>query len=503
MGQGVQGVMASFERKRMSAAAGSGGGLWLAAVAALTAVPAGAGTLESTGCWFDTAAERPAECAWYWPGGRVRGERLRMPVVRLPGEGGDELPPVLYVPGGPGYPAGLDEAGIRRWRAWREQAGWDNDLLLFDPRGTGLAQPAIDCPEIRESDRTALDWALTGQEAGSRLRQAARTCLQRLGGPTTLSHFGPQAIVGDIGGLIAELPEPAVTLWGVSYGSRLALNAARASPERVAALLLDSVYPPGENGLLAQPAQIARGLQVIERACADEPDCAEDHADVAGAIDRLLVRVDAEPEIVAFRAEPEAPETELMVTARRLLWMLLFAAYQPAEAEHAARAVALAAAGDSSALAPLARGFTATLLDAELSLAVHYTAVCAEDGAIAPDTWRATLARHPRVGPYLPEREPGLICDFWETEAVPAAHRETAPLAQPALLIQGGADPVTPPAWSRTVAERLPNAQRLVVPGAGHAPSLDDDCAMRAAAAFLAAPSGSPPPACPAAAPAE
>jgi pimeloyl-ACP methyl ester carboxylesterase len=47
-------------------------------------------------------------------------------------------------------------------------------------------------------------------------------------------------------------------------------------------------------------------------------------------------------------------------------------------------------------------------------------------------------------------------------------------LGGPALVIWGEADPYLEPAWAQRLAAALPDAQAVVVPGAGHWPWLDD-----------------------------
>jgi alpha-beta hydrolase superfamily lysophospholipase len=51
---------------------------------------------------------------------------------------------------------------------------------------------------------------------------------------------------------------------------------------------------------------------------------------------------------------------------------------------------------------------------------------------------------------------------------VDASFHAPAPLQVPALLLSGGADPVTPPRWAETAARSLPRSRQIVLPGSGH-----------------------------------
>ena len=56
--------------------------------------------------------------------------------------------------------------------------------------------------------------------------------------------------------------------------------------------------------------------------------------------------------------------------------------------------------------------------------------------------------------------------------------------AVPALLVSGGMDPVTPPAYGNTVAKGLSNSRHVVAPGYGHIVT-PHACGPRMLAAFV------------------
>jgi hypothetical protein len=58
--------------------------------------------------------------------------------------------------------------------------------------------------------------------------------------------------------------------------------------------------------------------------------------------------------------------------------------------------------------------------------------------------------------------------------------------AGPLLVLAGGFDPITAPAYGQALARRLPQARYLELPASGHAPGLADDCARASVVAFLA-----------------
>ena len=45
---------------------------------------------------------------------------------------------------------------------------WPGDLVLYDQRGVGLSEPALDCPELRALRRELLPLPLPSEEARRR-----------------------------------------------------------------------------------------------------------------------------------------------------------------------------------------------------------------------------------------------------------------------------------------------------------------------------------------------
>src|SRR5689334_18698670 len=99
-----------------------------------------------TQCWFAVPAGRDARCGVLtvpeqWDGAQSRLLRLRFVVFR--GSNRSATDPIVYLAGGPGEPAGIDEASISYWWDWISRANWlgKRDLVVFDYRGVGLSEP--------------------------------------------------------------------------------------------------------------------------------------------------------------------------------------------------------------------------------------------------------------------------------------------------------------------------------------------------------------------------
>lgn len=222
------------------------------------------------------------------------GPRIRLRVVTLWRTDRELRPdPVLYINGGPGLWTGLDAEGLANWaRAVKEQ-GWlgDRRLVLFDQRGVGASQ-------ILPSSCGRLDQFLmleildhtsrSDERWRASFREKAETCWSRFrqaghdpGRITTLD------IAADVADLRRAFGYGAWNLWGISFGSRVALTVMRDHPQGVRTAILEGVWPPEANFY-----DYARNTGEAFGYCAAWPvprSPAADAAPVTSAIPTLLI----------------------------------------------------------------------------------------------------------------------------------------------------------------------------------------------------------------------
>ncbi len=148
--------------------------------------------------------------------------------------------PVIRLDGGPGGPS------LSGWAQAITSSNYNtfifnHDVVMFDQRGTGYSTPSLNCPEL-----DTFNGASRG--GGVAYEQAAQTCYNRLiAQGIDLNGFNSLQNAADVADIIHALGYPQMTLYGVSYGTRLALTTMRLYPAVVHATVLDSVYPPDHN----------------------------------------------------------------------------------------------------------------------------------------------------------------------------------------------------------------------------------------------------------------
>lgn len=145
--------------------------------------------------------------------------------------------PIVYLSGGPGGSATWTARGPRlpMFTALTEIA----DVIVFDQRGTGLSRNHLkDCsaqPDI------AFDQPLTQARYLESMKRAAAWCAdQWRDSGIDLQAYNTRESVEDLEALRKALGAEKIDLWGISYGTHLALAMAKKYPHSVGRMVLAS-----------------------------------------------------------------------------------------------------------------------------------------------------------------------------------------------------------------------------------------------------------------------
>lgn len=190
------------------------------------------------------------------------GQRMRLRVVRLPATGGDgRTAPVVYLSGGPGGSA-VETARGPRWLVF-DRVRRETDVLLLDQRGTGLSEPPPPCPHVHRFDDAQ---PLERDATLAALRVTAARCIAywRQQG-IDLAAYTTAESAGDIEYLRRALGLPRISLWGMSYGTHLALASIRLHGAGIDRVVLIGAEGPDDtlklplaaDALLAELAVVA------------------------------------------------------------------------------------------------------------------------------------------------------------------------------------------------------------------------------------------------------
>ena len=359
-----------------------------------------------------------------------------------------------------------------------ELAGWfprqPFTQVFIDQRGTGFTGPDLDCTEL--DDR--LDEVLTlGSDDGNALAlDLYRQCADRLAGDATARSATTANHAFDVADVMRALGHESWVAYGVSYGSTIGLELLRDAPEGLAGVVLDGVYPPELDVDAGVAFSADRAVAEVDAACAADAECRSWTDDVAGLLDELIERLDADPIEVELEASEVGTADDLTVVldGGRLAEFAFLLLYSESRLRFLPGVLAGLDDGDDAAAEWIARTGARALIASQAANdeGVYFSVQCHDrlpfTDEAAPD--RSAFAAAV-VSVSLHE-----TCAAWDREPAPASAGEPVEADLPTLLLSGRFDPITPAPYAESVAARLGAAVVVEQDGRGHGIWYGDDC---------------------------
>jgi pimeloyl-ACP methyl ester carboxylesterase len=398
---------------------------------------------------------------------------------------GDAGPPLVVLQGGPGGPSS-DMVEYFPRRSYTQ--------VFIDQRGTGFGAVDLDCPEITAA--LPAIWAATQEHARSNELAAYGACFDRLAGEPLLANTDTAAHAADVVEVMAALGFDRWSVYGVSYGTTIALEILRDPPAGLAGVVLDGVYPPDLEPTPALAASASRALDEIDAACAADVGCNELVGSFKDTLHGLIAELNAEPLIVNLQSHQTSlgEAVEVLIDGDSLAG-LVFQFLYVAELTRPLPLILFGLVEDlhdaAEYLALLAVEYS-LLIDDSVHEATYFAATCADqvpfDSAPPPnmDAFAAAVV------------DDGItdVCDLLSVAASPPVAAEAVSSDRPVLMLSGRFDPITPPEHATTAAQHLSNATLVVRDGAHHGIWVGDDCIDNIVDDFLSDPHQTPDTSC-------
>lgn len=332
----------------------------------------------------------------------------------------------------------------------------ERDIVVLDQRGTGRSS-RLTCDGIADDPES-----YNAEEVIERVN----ACLDQL--PHDPRFFTTSVAVHDLDALRAALGYQQLSIYGVSYGTRVALHYMRVYPQRTRAVVVDGVVPP--PAVLG--AQIAihsqNALDQVVKRCTEDSACRQKFSDVAASFSIVADRL-RESAIPLELAHPVTGEhTTLDLSYDHLITWVRFSLYAPETT--ALIPVTLSEAAYQRNYLPIASNALRMLHNVSTAMAygMHNAVVCTEDAPFySGQQIDFAHLESTYIGRDMYDTLKAM-CSAWPQGIRDADMKITIESDVPTLILSGEYDPITPPAWGEAILPGLSNVRHVVAPGQGH-----------------------------------
>ncbi|MEV4730574.1 alpha/beta hydrolase [Saccharopolyspora sp. NPDC049426] len=432
---------------------------------------------------WQPCAERPeVECGavevpvdWSKP----HGETIQMAVARRKATSPEQrIGSLIYLEGGPGV-SGVST--VLNAVPFSPEITSKFDVVSFDARGAARSagvrcdlELLDDMPEFVPDGTPEQFESVRGY-----VKQLGDSCRQHSG--ALLDNLDTASVANDVDALRAGLAEERISLFGFSYGTLTGQMYAERFPNRVRALLLDSVVDHSlstEEFVTTGAASAEDSFNEFVKWCAETQSCALHDEDVPALFDTLYER--------ARRGELNRPGSNEKMTPTALSEIMTRGAYAPV---WPAMATELKRLRDGGAADVAARD-RADLLDEQEAIPDETALFCADWNTRIDSAQRfqelwdaqedaAPQLRYSMLWKFVP------LCANWPAETKNPQHEPRLTGAAPVLIMNALHDPTSGYNWATNVDRQVDSAELLTYDGWGHGVYDRNECTVRAADRYL------------------
>lgn len=394
--------------------------------------------------------------------GSGNGRLVSLPVVRVRALNHPKSDPVIYLHGGPG--GGVVKGLAKRLKERSVPITEDRDWIFFDERGTGLSTPSLDCGSLALSDA-----GLTSNQAAADAMRCGHELVKQ---GIDLSRFSTIEIVKDVADLRKALGITTYNLYGVSYGSRVAMGHMQHDSSHLRAVVLDSPWPPEVSWTAPIGPLVSRELRQVLALCAADAACNTRHPGLESRLDAMArLWLDTPP------SNPKGHR----YAAEELAAYLLDALYDDEGTRSLPNTIEQIIDGDRSSLDEFLveqSGYTE---------GQFFTHLCKEEFVFeSPSDIQGLQGTDPIAQATARAAKRYFdACKGFDVGA--AAPVENQPVASdiPTLMLTADIDAGCPLEYALSAATHLGHSQVFNMPNMTHAVALRSPCAKRMVAAFF------------------
>ncbi|HRO33986.1 MAG TPA: alpha/beta fold hydrolase [Brevundimonas sp.] len=216
-----------------------------------------------------------------------RSRKIRLGYVRFRSTSSNPGAPIVYLAGGPGGSATAAAAGPRFpiFMALRDVA----DVIAFDQRGTGLSRHL---PELSRSPAPFPPLTREGMTAYMR-EEIQRAWSEWNDQGVLLAGYDTEQSADDVDALRRHLGAEKIDVWGISYGTHLALSVLKRHGRHVGRVALASLE--GQDQTVKLPSRLDAYFERVDALVASDPELRSTVPSLPALMRRVHARLEENP----------------------------------------------------------------------------------------------------------------------------------------------------------------------------------------------------------------
>ncbi|MEJ2709944.1 MAG: alpha/beta fold hydrolase, partial [Anaerolineales bacterium] len=245
------------------------------------------------------------------------GDTIRLAVVVIKDRSAAHQPdPVILLAGGPGEKVVANAIPVAVQLAPLHP---NRDLVIFDQRGVGLSEPALECPEFMPAMLDLLDES--EPEAAAKIQfNALMTCKDRLVKEGhNLSLYTTQQNAADVNAIRIALGYDRINLHGSSYGSHLAQAVMRDYPQYIRSVAINSVWPLEKSLSVDGSTTFTQAILHLLDSCQSDEACNSAYPDLHQTLFEVIDRLNAAPVPISITNPVDGKTYDALLTGDGVL----------------------------------------------------------------------------------------------------------------------------------------------------------------------------------------
>lgn len=332
------------------------------------------------------------------------------------------------------------------------------DLIVVDQRGTGRSNIlACEQPSEEQLQTVSFDPVETAENT--------KKCIEK-NHSADLKLYTTSIAVQDLDAVREAAGYEKLTVYGTSYGTRVAQHYMRRFPKQTRAVILDGVVHVGLNLAGGEIARRSQGaLDSIFKRCQADEQCAEQFGDLDQKFNALKTRLEEQVVEISLPHPVTAKTTTQKISVQHLYAAVRLMPYSTEGIALLPLLISQAYDGDYTLLAAQAMNVEESFSDG-YAIGMQNSVMCAEDFPFTQESDKQNLDST-YFGNTMVEAL-AVTCKHWPRGVMDDDFRSPFKSNIPVLILSGETDPITPPENGEKALAMFDNSKHIVVPAHGH-----------------------------------